>query len=129
MVRPDKDSSESRSLKQYIGRAGEDYAAGFLTEAGLIILQRNFRCPKGEIDIIAQERDDLVFIEVRTRSSAFRGWGEESITRLKRQRLQAVAGFYILQQGHEVWPRIRFDLVALRWQEEIHFCNWLRAIF
>ncbi len=129
MVRPDKDSSESRSLKQYIGQAGEDYAASFLTEAGLIILQRNFRCPKGEIDIIAQDRDDLVFIEVRTRSSAFRGWGEESITWLKRQRLQAVAGFYILQQGYEVWPRIRFDLVALRWQEEIHFCNWLQAIF
>jgi len=124
-----KDIPRNKSLKQYIGRAGEDFAAGFLTEAGLIIVQRNFRCPKGEIDIIAQERDDLVFIEVRTRSSDYRGWGEESITWLKRQRLQAIAAYYLQQQGYEVWPRIRFDLVALRWQEEIHSCNWLQAIF
>ncbi|HWQ89915.1 MAG TPA: YraN family protein [Desulfitobacteriaceae bacterium] len=129
MAQINKDSSGGRSQKQYIGRAGEDYAAGILIEAGLIILQRNFRCPKGEIDIIARDRDDLVFIEVRTRSSAVRGWGEESITWVKRQRLQSVAGYYLLQQGYEVWPRIRFDLVALRWQEEIHFCNWLQAIF
>lgn len=117
------------SQKYLIGQAGEDYAAKFLAEAGLIVIKRNYRCPKGEIDIIALDQQDLVFIEVRTRSSAVKGWGEESITALKRKRLQAVASYYLLEQGYSVWPRIRFDLVALHLQNGNHLCNWLKAIF
>jgi putative endonuclease len=115
--------------KHFIGRVGEDYAAKFLSESGLIVIKRNYRCPKGEIDIIAQDTQDLIFIEVRTRSSAVKGWGEESITALKRQRLQAIASYYLLEQGYSVWPRIRFDLVALRRQNGKLLCNWLKAIF
>ncbi len=118
-----------RSHKQRIGQAGEDYAAKFLSEAGLIIIKRNYRCPKGEIDIIAQDQEDLVFVEVRTRSSAVNGWGEESITRTKRQHLLAVASYYLLEQGFSEWPRVRFDLVSLRWHEEKPQSNWLKAIF
>jgi putative endonuclease len=117
------------SHKQRLGQAGEDYAANFLVEAGLVIIKRNYRCPKGEIDIIARDRQDLVFIEVRTRSSEVKGWGEESITGLKCQRLQSIAGYFLIEQGYRAWPRIRFDLVALRWQNEIYSCNWLKAIF
>ncbi len=117
------------SQKQIIGRAGEDYAAKLITEAGLIIIKRNYRCPKGEIDIIARDQEDLVFIEVRTRSSAVKGWGEESITALKRKRLQAVASYFLLEQGYLTWPGIRFDLVAIRWQNGKLLCNWLKAIF
>jgi putative endonuclease len=122
----------NRSLKQYIGRAGEEYAAEFLTKAGLQITHRNYRCPRGEIDIIARDQEALVFVEVRTRSSALRGWGEESITWQKRRRLQAVAGYYLLEQGYGSWPGLRFDLVALRWQNntnKIIHCNWLKAVF
>lgn len=115
--------------KHHIGQAGEDYATKFLVEAGLIIIKRNYRCPKGEIDIIARDQQDLVFIEVRTRSSALMGWGEESITALKCQRLQAVASYFLLEKGYSVWPRIRFDLVALRRENEKYLCNWLKAIF
>ncbi|MFZ3102775.1 MAG: YraN family protein [Desulfitobacteriaceae bacterium] len=118
-----------RSHKQRIGQAGEDYAAKFLSEAGLIIIKRNYRCPKGEIDIIAQDQQDLVFVEVRTRSSAVNGWGEESISRTKRQHLIAVASYYVMEQHFKEWPKLRFDLVALRWQAEKPLCNWLKAIF
>ncbi|MDD2234064.1 MAG: YraN family protein [Desulfitobacteriaceae bacterium] len=117
------------SFKQRLGQEGEDYAANFLVEAGLIIIKRNYRCPKGEIDIIARDQQDLVFVEVRTRSSEVRGWGEESITGLKRRRLQSIVSYFLLEQGYRAWPRMRFDLVALRWQDEIHSCNWLKAIF
>ncbi len=67
--------------KQSLGRNGEDYTARIVQEAGLRIVALNYRCPKGEMDIIARDAETLVFIEVRTRQSSFRGWGEESITR------------------------------------------------
>ena len=129
MGQTSKSTNGDKTHKQRIGQAGEDYATKILSEAGLIILKRNYRCPKGEIDIIAQDQQDLVFIEVRTRSSAFNGWGEESISRTKRQHLLAVASYYLIEQGFTAWPQIRFDLVALRWQSEKPLCNWLKGIF
>lgn len=129
MDQTNESSPKVRSHKQRIGQAGEDYAAKLLSEAGLIIIKRNYRCPKGEIDIIAQDLQDLVFVEVRTRSSAVNGWGEESISRTKHQRLLAVASYYLLEQGFVEWPKLRFDLIALRWQAEKPLCNWLKAIF
>ena len=113
--------------KQSIGRSGEDYAASQLQAAGLKIITRNYRCPKGEMDIIARDQETLVFIEVRTRQSSFRGWGEESITRTKAQRLQSVAAYYVLQQGYENWPPMRFDVIALRWSGETPEWMWIKA--
>ncbi|WP_291300750.1 YraN family protein [Desulfosporosinus sp. BICA1-9] len=81
--------------KQSLGKSGEEFAARFLIDSGLTIVTRNYRCPKGEMDIIARDAEALVFIEVRTRRSSYRGWGEESITPRKAQRLQAIASYYI----------------------------------
>ena len=90
--------------KQSLGKNGEEYTVRIVQEAGLRIIARNYRCPKGEMDIIARDAETLVFIEVRTRQSSFRGWGEESITQKKSQRLQAIPSFYELQQGYKSWP-------------------------
>ncbi|TGE35337.1 YraN family protein [Desulfosporosinus fructosivorans] len=113
--------------KQSLGKNGEEYTARLVQEAGLRIVVLNYRCPKGEMDIIARDAETLVFIEVRTRQSSFRGWGEESITRKKAQRLQAIASFYVLQQGYKSWPAMRFDVVAIRWIGENPEINWIKA--
>ena len=106
---------------------GEDYAVCQLEKAGLKIVIRNYRCPKGEMDIIARDQETLVFVEVRTRKSAFRGWGEESITRVKARRLRAVASFYVLQNGYKSWPEMRFDVIAVRWFEDSTEWHWIKA--
>ena len=117
-----------RKDKQSLGKAGEDYACQMLTKAGLQIVRRNYRNPKGEMDIIARDGSQLVFIEVRTRSSNLRGWGEESITEQKRVRLNKVASYYLIEQGYLEWPSIRFDLIALRWQDGKLEGNWIQNI-
>ncbi len=100
--------------KKDVGRYGEDNAAVHIKQAGLTILDRNYRCPQGEMDIIAREGLQLVFIEVRTRSSGRCGWGEETITPQKRARLNRIASHYIKFRGYKTWPPMRFDLIAIR---------------
>jgi len=113
--------------KQSLGKFGEEYTARIVQEAGLKIVALNYRCPKGEMDIIARDGETMVFIEVRTRQSSFRGWGEESITRKKAQRLHAIASFYVLQNGYKNWPSMRFDVVAIRFIEEKPEIKWIKA--
>lgn len=114
--------------RQQLGQAGEEAAAAFLTANGLQILCRNYRCAKGEIDIIAMDGEELVFAEVRTRSSSSKGWAEESITQGKRSRIQIVAAYYLLERRYSDWPPMRFDVLALRWTEPAPEINWLKGI-
>lgn len=98
--------------RRKLGSDGENYAAQFLRRKGYAIVQRNFRCHAGEIDIIARHKDCLVFIEVRTRKSPSFGTPEESITPVKKQRLIALAEAYV--QGCEAPPEFwRIDVVAI----------------
>lgn len=113
--------------KQSLGAKGEELAVNMILESGLKVVTRNYRCPVGEMDIVARDGKTLVFIEVRTRRSSYRGWGEESITRQKAQRLQAIASFFLIQKGHKTWPDIRFDVVAIRWVGEKPEVNWIKA--
>ncbi|MBP1759132.1 MAG: hypothetical protein H6Q63_49 [Firmicutes bacterium] len=113
--------------KYSLGKSGEEFAARLVVGSGLNIVARNYRCPKGEMDIIASDRDLLVFIEVRTRRSSYRGWGEESITHQKSQRLRAIAAYYVLQQRYSSWPCLRFDVIAIRWVGEQPEVNWIKA--
>jgi putative endonuclease len=113
--------------KRILGISGEELTAREIQKAGLSIIARNYRCPKGEMDIIARDHDTLVFIEVRTRQSSFRGWGEESITQKKARRLRAIASFYIVQEGYKTWPSLRFDVVAIRWLRGNSEIKWFKA--
>lgn len=116
--------------KRKVGQFGEDHAAKYLIQAGLTILKRNYRCPQGEMDIIAHEGSQLVFVEVRTRTSGRYGWGEESITPQKKARLTRIASHYIRSQGYKTWPSLRFDLIAIRASREPdkHDLIWIRGI-
>ncbi len=95
-----------------VGILGEKLARDFLKKQGYRILESNYRCPQGEIDIIARQKDTLAFIEVRTKTSLEFGSPEESITKTKKERMKATAAHY--QQTHSNLPQLwRIDVVAV----------------
>ncbi len=94
------------------GRLGEDLAADFLRKKGFKIVETNYRCPEGEIDIIARNKDTLSFVEVRTKTSHSFGSPEESITRAKKRRMVTTARRY-LQSKFEQPPDWRIDFIAV----------------
>ena len=96
-----------------LGRWGEDLAGRFLQDAGFQILETNYRCPRGEVDIVAQDMDEVVFVEVRTRRGAEFGTPEESVTSTKAQRLIATAEHYIQQRSDGGEISWRIDLVSI----------------
>jgi len=93
------------------GAAAEELAAQFLAAHGLAILERNYRCRGGEIDLVARDCDTLVFVEVRLRCGNAFGGARESITATKRRRLKRAAGHYLGRLGRE--PPCRFDAILL----------------
>ena len=98
--------------RQDTGRLGEKLAGDFLKKQGFLILETNYRCPQGEIDIVARHRDCLVFIEVRTKTGTGFGSPEESVTRAKKRKLIAAASHY--RQSHDSLPASwRIDFVAV----------------
>ena len=98
--------------RQEVGKLGEKTARKFLKKQGYRIRETGFRCPRGEIDIIAQQKDYLVFVEVRTRSSLDFGTPEESITQAKKKKLVALALTYT--NTHQNLPSLwRIDVVAI----------------
>jgi len=98
--------------RQEVGKLGEKAAQKFLKKRGYRIRETGFRCPRGEIDIIAQQKDCLVFVEVRTKSSLDFGTPEESITRAKKEKLIALALTYT--STHQNLPSLwRIDVVAI----------------
>lgn len=107
------------------GQAAETVAAEFLIRQGLAILQRNFRCRFGEIDLIARDGDAVVFVEVRMRARAGFGGAAESITAAKRARLVKTAGAYLA--GQRKTPRCRFDAVLVSGPDRR--IEWIRDAF
>jgi len=98
--------------RQEVGKLGEKTARKFLKKRGYRIRETGFRCPHGEIDIVAQQKDYLVFVEVRTKSSLDFGTPEESITQAKKKKLIASALTYI--NTHQKLPSLwRIDVVAI----------------
>lgn len=104
--------------KRETGSEYESAAAAFLERKGFRLLEKNFRCRTGEIDLIMQDGDTLVFVEVKFRSSRSMGFGEESVNLRKQQTIYKVAQFYLLkrQLGE---PNCRFDVVAVDGNGEI----------
>ena len=100
-----------------IGGSGEDLAAAFLQGLGYVILTRNYRKRFGEIDIIAEEGDTLVFVEVKTRSSAAFGSPLEAVDARKQQRMARAALAYLSSRRQHDRPA-RFDVVAVRLQPQ-----------
>ena len=94
-----------------LGIKGENLAAKFLRRKGYVIMQRNVKTPFGEIDIIARDRDTIVFIEVKTRKDTLFGYPFEAVTKRKIHKLKHSALFYLKKQRQE--PRARFDVLSI----------------
>lgn len=102
---------DKRTDKQLQGQVGEDAALRHLVQQGLTLVIRNFRCKGGEIDLIMQERDALVFVEVRKRVDARHGGAAASVTAAKQARLIIAAQIYL--QRYKMPPACRFDVIAI----------------
>lgn len=99
-------------FRQSLGKDGESIAVEFLKNRGYNIVERNFRCRSGEIDIIAYDGSCLVFIEVKTRSSAAFGSPAAAVGRAKQQQICRASQFY-LSRTDAVDCDIRFDVVGI----------------
>jgi putative endonuclease len=104
-------------VKDAVGRFGEERAAQHVEAAGLVILERNWRGRSGELDIVARDGSALVFIEVKTRSSAAFGSPAEAVDRRKAARIRRLAMEWMdaRRAGLEptFWSSVRFDVVSV----------------
>jgi putative endonuclease len=104
--------ARSRPPPSQLGTDGERTAADYLRERGYHILERNFRCRAGEVDLIALDGATLVFVEVKLRRSLARGSPVEGVTPLKQIRVRKAAQLYLAYSGR-LFHRIRFDVISI----------------
>jgi putative endonuclease len=100
------------AVKQALGAYGETLAARYLVEQGMVVLDRNWRCDAGEIDLVLRDGDVLVVCEVKTRSSTRYGTPHEAVSEIKLARLRRLAGRWLEERRVDVRD-IRIDLVAI----------------
>ncbi len=106
--------------QQLTGAHGERQALAYLKQQGLQLVQANFSCKCGEIDLIMRERDCLVFVEVRQRADRAHGGAAASISAAKQRRIVRAAQFYLQRLGRT--PPCRIDVVAI----DAGQLNWMR---
>jgi len=98
--------------RKKLGDRGEDAAVAYLERAGMTVVERNWRCSAGEIDVIALDGDELVLCEVKTRRTASKGTPDEAVTPAKQRRYARLAAAYIQHAGLQE-PKVRFDVVSI----------------
>lgn len=97
-----------------VGLRYEETAAEFLKTRGFQILEKNFRCPGGEIDLIAREGDYLCFVEVKFRTGEELGGPLEAVDKKKQRRISKASLYYLMRQGLPDTTPCRYDVVAIR---------------
>jgi len=117
-----KSGSDQRTSRRRAGDEAESQALVYLKKAGLKLIQQNFLCKGGEIDLIMQDGAVLVFVEVRKRSSMLFGGAAASVTPAKQKRMVHAAQVYLLTQ--KIQPACRFDLVAIDGDQ----LSWLKNV-
>jgi putative endonuclease len=115
--------------KKEMGIWGEQVAAKFLRESGFNIIERNYRCRFGEIDIIASVRDQLIFVEVKTRSSVRFGLPSEAVNSKKRSKYFLLATYYV--NAKKLYNHnMRFDVIEIMLDsEQLHRINHIPNAF
>ena len=97
---------------QEIGKKGEEIAATYFKKIGYNIIERNFSCWFGEIDIIAVDKNEIVFIEVKTRTNAKYGAPSEAVNKIKQKHLKKATEYYIFK-NNLAQEYIRFDIIEI----------------
>lgn len=116
--------NEVRPLHLVRGEKSEQLACQFLLNQGLQLVEKNFQCKSGELDLIMKDAETLVIVEVRYRKSNKYGGALESISRKKQSRIIAATKYYLSVNSMD--SLIRFDVVAMSGDTDI---NWIQNAF
>lgn len=111
------------------GAQWEKTAESYLRSQGLKLLQRNFSSRFGEIDLIMEENDTVVFVEVKYRKSSQHGSGAEAVTYHKQNRISRTAGWYLVMNLHRAEQNCRFDVISIDPQKSDQGISWIRDAF
>ncbi len=114
--------------KRQTGAFGEEIAAAHLTKLGYRILEKNYRCPLGEIDMVAREGGQIVFVEVKSRRNEQYGDPQSAVDRKKQQKISMIAQYY-LKEKRLYGRQARFDVLAVRLLPEGHRIELIRNAF
>ena len=115
--------------KRAFGKHWESQAESFLRKKGLKTLVRNFTCRFGEIDLIMQDGEYLVFAEVRYRAGKQYGSGAETVTAIKQRRIIKAASMYLLLHSEQAQRHCRFDVISIGKSHGAQNLNWIRNAF
>lgn len=115
------------SKKQQIGKLGEDLATKYLEEKNYKILTRNFHCKQGEIDIIAKERNEIIFIEVKARTNLHYGRPVEAVTKIKQKHIEKAAEYY-LYKNNLANNNVRIDVIEVYIKEGKYKINHIKQV-
>ncbi|MGI5178330.1 YraN family protein [Dactylosporangium sp. CA-152071] len=117
------------NTNQIVGRFGERLAVRHLIARGLVPLDRNWRCPSGEIDVVARDGPVLVFVEVKTRRGAKFGAPAEAVSADKARRVRRLAARWLATHGADDRRQVRFDVVAVLLGADTVGVRHLRGVF
>ena len=112
---------------QKIGRFGEDEAEKYLKQKGYKILERNFSCKRGEIDIIALDKDEIVFVEIKARKSLKYGLPSEAVTKYKLKHIYKTAEYYLYTRNL-LNDNTRIDVIEVYIQNKQVIINHLKQV-
>ena len=109
--------------KRQLGSNYEQKAVAYLMEMGYVILECNFRCRSGEIDIIAKDGEYVCFVEVKFRTTNSYGTPLEAVNLRKQNQIRRVAMYYLVRNGLHEWTPCRFDVIAFEGEAITHIVN------
>ena len=116
-------------MSRQIGDQSEEIACGYLKQNGLKIIERNFRSPRGELDIIMEDGETLVFVEVRFRRNTQYGSGAESVDKNKQKKIITSAAYFLQKNSKHRNRPTRFDVVSISLESNKPAINWIQDAF
>ncbi len=116
-------------IRKQMGNASEKIALEYLISHGYRLLQRNFTCKAGEIDLIVQNDDTLAFVEVRSRTGTAYGAPSETVNRKKQDKVRKTAKYYLYCNPQLEKYYCRFDVVSIVWQHGKAKIEWIPDAF
>lgn len=119
----------SKTAKQHAGQLAEAEACEFLQQQGLQLLERNYRCRQGEIDLIMTDGKYTIFVEVRYRSNTSFGSGAETVDRRKQQKLITTASYFLQNNRQLAQQPARFDVISMSQGTNGSAIDWIQDAF
>ncbi len=116
-------------IRKQLGNDAESIAQHYLEQKGYRLVQANFQCRMGEVDLIMQKGNLLVFVEVRSRSSQTYGTPVETVNRTKQEKIRKTAAYFLYRNPKFETCYCRFDVVSVLWKNGTAKVSWLEDAF